>query len=359
MSEGTRTLHRREIDDQETWDQTVKHLPYSHVLQSWAWGAFKARHGWRAQRWVWEADGEPRAAATALTRRIRGLPVRVMYVPKGPALDYDDAALLPHVLSDLESLAQSQRALFVKIDPDVRADTESGEAVVDRLTRRGWRFSPDQVQFRNTLLLDLSPELDEIMGEMKSKWRYNIRLADRRGVTVRPGGMEDLPLLYDMYAETSQRGEFVIRPEAYYQDAWGSFIEEGLARPLIAEFEGEPVAMVLPFRFGDRAWYMYGASRTTHREHMPNHRLQWEAIRWAKAQGCQVYDMWGAPDELDKSDPMWGIYRFKRGFGAKFVPHIGAYDYPASRLGYRLYVSVMPRILALMRWRHWRGRSAA
>lgn len=357
MSQGTTTLQKRPIDDPQTWDQTVKELPQSHVLQSWAWGDFKERHGWRAQRWLWESDGEPRAGATVLSRSIRGLPLRVMYVPKGPALDPTDGALLTQVLSDLEHLARSQRALFIKIDPDIRADTETGEAAVGLLEERGWQFSPEQIQFRNTLCIDLAPDLDEIMSDMKSKWRYNIRLAKRRGVTVREGDVEDLALLYDMYAETSQRGDFVIRPEAYYQDAWGNFIEAGLAQPLIAEFEEEPVAMVIIYRFGPRAWYMYGASRTTHREHMPNHRLQWEAIRWAKAQGCEVYDMWGAPDELDESDPMWGVYRFKRGFGAEFVPHIGAYDYPVSGLGYRLYVSVMPRILALMRWRHWRGRA--
>jgi lipid II:glycine glycyltransferase (peptidoglycan interpeptide bridge formation enzyme) len=156
-----------------------------------------------------------------------------------------------------------------------------------------------------------------------------------------------------MYKETSQRNEFVIRPQEYYRDAWGSFIEAGLAQPLIAEVEDQAVAMIILFRFGKWAWYMYGASRTIHREDMPNHLLQWEAIQWAKAQGCTTYDMWGAPDELDESDPMWGVYRFKKGFGAELAQHIGAYDYPTSRLGYWLYSVAMPRLLALMRRRHW------
>jgi lipid II:glycine glycyltransferase (peptidoglycan interpeptide bridge formation enzyme) len=99
---------------------------------------------------------------------------------------------------------------------------------------------------------------------------------------------------------------------------------------------------------------MYGASRAVHREKMPNHLLQWEAMRWAREQGCTVYDMWGAPDVPDELDPLWGVYRFKQGLGGEFVRHIGAWDFPVSRIGYWLYAGVMPRVLAAMRWRHWR-----
>jgi lipid II:glycine glycyltransferase (peptidoglycan interpeptide bridge formation enzyme) len=189
-----------------------------------------------------------------------------------------------------------------------------------------------------------------------------VRLAVRKGVTVRRGTATDVPLLYHMYADTAARNGFVIRPEEYYHDAWGAFIEAGLAQPLIAEVEGESVAMVIMFHFppaslgvgGGRAWYMYGASRSLHREKMPNHLLQWEAMRWAREQGCATYDMWGAPDVLDESDPLWGVYRFKRGFGGEFVRHIGAWDFPVSRLGYWLYTGVIPRLLAAMRWSYWR-----
>ena len=318
----------------------------------------KERYGWQAARWLWEEAGRPRAAALVLTRRPGPFPARVMYVPKGPVLDYDDSPLLAQVLEKLEGLARQEGAIFVKVDPDVQEDTPQGEAVVGLLRRRGWQPSGEQVQFRSTLLLDLTPDLEEILGRMKSKWRYNIRLAGRKGVRVREGGVEDLPLLYRMYRETSLRNRFVIRPEAYYRDTWTTFIQAGIAKPLIAEVEGEPVAMVVLYRFGRRAWYMYGASRSRHRERMPNHLLQWEAIRWAKAQGCEVYDLWGAPEVLDESDPMWGVYRFKQGFGATLVRYIGAYDYPTSPLLYRLYAVVMPRLLALMRWRHWSRRAA-
>ncbi len=352
---ASESLTRRRIADPQEWQRALERLPDPHVLQTWAWGAFKERHGWRADPWLWEVAGAPRAAALTLTRRAGPLPAGVMYVPKGPLLDFDDPSLLTQVLSDLERLARRAGALFIKIDPDVPADEPRGARTVETLRRRGWRSSREQVQFRNTLLLDLTPDLDALLAQMKSKWRYNVGLAARKGVSVRMGELSDLPLLYRLYEETGRRDRFVIRPEAYYHDAWGSFIAAGLAQPLIAEVEGEPVAMVILFRCGRRAWYMYGASRDLHRNRMPNHLLQWEAIRWAKGQGCTVYDLWGAPDVLDESDPLWGVYQFKQGFGARFVRHIGAYDYPTWRPLYWLYTIAMPRLLAWMRWQHWRG----
>jgi peptidoglycan pentaglycine glycine transferase (the first glycine) len=339
------------VHDRTTWDRALLRLPRPHILQSWEWGAFKSRHGWSATHWLLkDASDRPRAAALVLRRRLARLPFGLLYVPKGPILEPTDGEAWEAILAHLARLAQGQRAIFVKLDPDVSVEHT---ASTDRLLRRGWRPSAEQIQFRNTMTLDLTRDEDALLAAMKSKWRYNIRLAERKGVTARPGTTEDLPLLYDMYRETALRDSFVIRPFAYYRDAWGSFIERGLAQPLIANVDDDAVAMVLLFRFGDCAWYMYGASRDWHREKMPNHLLQWEAMRWAKSVGCTVYDLWGAPDEAVESDPMWGVYRFKRGFGAALVRHIGAYDYPISRPGYWLYAVAMPRLLAQMRRRYW------
>jgi lipid II:glycine glycyltransferase (peptidoglycan interpeptide bridge formation enzyme) len=276
-----------------------------------------------------------------------------MYVPKGPALDYSDDELLKRVLATLEDVARRYHAISIKIDPDVCLEKPSSPSaqVVSTLEGQGWRLSSEQIQFRNTILIDLTREEDELLMAMKSKTRYNVRLAGRRGVKVRLGGLTDLPLFYDMYIETSTRDEFIIRPFAYYRHAWQAFVEANLAQLFIAEYEGQPLAGLILFRFGKKAWYMYGASRDLHRNLMPNHLLQWEAMRWAKSQGCTVYDMWGAPDVLDESDPMWGVYRFKEGFGGQFVRHIGAYDHPVSHLLYRLYMVTVPRYLEVLRRR--------
>jgi peptidoglycan pentaglycine glycine transferase (the first glycine) len=199
----------------------------------------------------------------------------------------------------------------------------------------------------------LSPSEDEMLARMKQKTRYNIRLAAKKGVTVRIGSMDDLPMLYKMYAETSVRDGFVIRDEGYYQTVWLTFMESKspTCEPLIAEVDGEPVAAIFVFNFAERAYYIYGMSREAPREKMPNHLLQWEAMRQAKAVGCRVYDLWGAPDEFDESDSMWGVFRFKDGLGGQVVRTLGAWDYTPKPFWYKMYSEIIPRVLDVMRSR--------
>jgi len=343
------------ITSRETWNTALAQLPLAHVLQTWEWGQFKSRHGWTPSYLLWNDNsphkdaGLPKAAALVLRRRLGRLPLCVLYVPKGPAMDYADAPLVGKVMGDLERFAHQSRAIFIKIDPDLPPP-------FSLQGRREWIESTEQIQFRNTMEIDLRQSEDQLLAAMHHKTRYNIRLAQKRGVTVRPGALSDLELLYAMYNETARRDQFIIRPLDYYRDAWGSFIEAGLAQPLIAEFENTPIAALILFRFAGRAYYFYGMSRDLHRNLMAPHLLQWEAMRCARAQGCAVYDLWGAPDTLDESDPMWGVYRFKQGFGGQFVQRIGAWDYPTSRPLYWLYTTAMPHVLNLMRHRHWQAR---
>ncbi len=214
-------------------------------------------------------------------------------------------------------------------------------------------MSQSQVQFKNTVWLDLTRSEDEIIASFKQKTRYNIRLAERKGVTVQTPKADDVPfdILYKMYAETSVRDGFVIRHENYYREAWGSFIRLGQAQPFIASVGGDPVAAIIVFRFADRALYMYGMSRNLHREKMPNHLLQWRAVQWAKAQGCVIYDFWGAPDVLDESDRLYGVWKFKEGFSDHLVRSLGAIDYAPSPALYNLYTTILPRVLNVMRRR--------
>ena len=331
------------VNDSTHWNTTLTALSYRHVLQSWEWGQFKSRWGWSPRYFTNEEDT---AAALVLRRTFSPLKLNILYVPKGPAMDYANGALVDEALGELVAVARRDRAIFIKIDPDL---PQADHAL---LLDRGWRPSAEQIQFRNTMLIDLTRSEDELLAALKPKTRYNVRLAQKKGVVVRSGELADLDLLYWLYAETAQRDGFIIRPIDYYRDAWGYFIRSDLAHPLIASVDQEPVAGLILFHFADRAWYMYGMSSNLHREKMPNHLLQWEALRWAKAQGCAVYDLWGAPDELNESDSMWGVYKFKEGLGAEFAAHVGAYDFVVSRLGYWLYTQAMPRILNIMRRRH-------
>ncbi len=369
------------------WNQIISALPNPHFLQTYEWGQVKAKYGWTPLYAVWGANGEFKvetnpelfsavhspivAAALILKKSVirRGFAARlsILYAPKGPLMDWEDASLRKRVLNDLQSFAKKQGAIFFKLDPDVvlgtgvpNSDGDSvlsgGQEVMSELKGRGWVFSADQIQFRNSVLIDLRPAEDEMLARMKQKTRYNVRLAEKKGVTVRVGKLEDLGMLYRMYAETSVRDGFVIRDEGYYQTVWKLFMQPDVQGqpstvPLIAEVDGEPVAAIFLFLFADRAYYVYGMSREAHREKMPTYLLQWEAMKRAKAAGCTVYDLWGAPEVFDESDSMWGVYRFKEGLGGEVVRTLGAWDYAPNALWYKLYAEVMPRLLDVMRSR--------
>ena len=352
-------MNPQTIIERAAWNRALLALPAPHLLQTWEWGAGKAQTGWAAHRLLWTQPtaGAPAAAASLLLRRISRLPWGVAYVPKGPVLDRNDPAAVELALAGVEAAARQRRAIFVKIDPDVDPAIPSGQQLVAALRRRGWQPSPEQIQFRNTALLDLAAGEEALLAGMKPKWRYNIRLAERRGVQVRVGGPADLPAFYALYAETGDRDGFIVRPFDYYQQTWLRFMqpadeEAPWAALLLAEVEGDPVAGLILFGFGATAWYLYGASSERQRNLMPNHLLQWEAMRLAASRGCTTYDLWGAPDVLEESDALWGVWRFKEGFGAQFAPHIGAWDFPVNRSLYRLYTDAMPRVLDLMRSRH-------
>lgn len=363
----------------ETWNNLLAGLPNPHFMQTAQWAQVKAPVGWQAFYCLWSErqfhaypdlaalqiiDFTPRAACLILKRRIPvggfGARLAVLYAPKGPNLDWADMLLVQRVLADLEQFARKQGGIFLKVDPDLvlgkgipgseTDETEhGGEAVRGLLQRRGWQFSTDQIQFRNTVQISLAASPEELLAGMKQKTRYNVRLGPKKGVSVRVGTEQDWPLLYKMYAETSLRDGFVIRDEAYYRSVWQAF--QGLAEPLIAEVDGEPVAAIYLFAFAGRAYYVYGMSRDAHREKMPAYLLQWEAIQWAQARGCTVYDLWGAPDVFDESDSLWGVFRFKEGLGGQVIRTLGAWDYAPNALWYAMYTKIMPTVLDVMRFR--------
>jgi lipid II:glycine glycyltransferase (peptidoglycan interpeptide bridge formation enzyme) len=342
----------RQEPDAQRWDDAVLSLPTNHVLQSAAWGGLKERWGWLQERLLWERDGRPVAAALLLHRRVGSLPIRVGYVPKGPLVSQADTTAWQQVLTDLSRLSRSLGLAQLKIDPDVPSDTEP---VARQWRVLGWAPSAEQIQFPNTMVSDLTPGEDELLARMKSKTRYNIGLASRRDVVVRRGDESDLTAFFELYRETALRDGFGIRVPQYYRDAWSQFLRRGTSALILAERRGELLAGVLPVAFGSTAYFLYGASATLGREHMASYAAQWESLRWAKSHGCLTYDWWGGPTTLDESDALWGVYRYKLGFGAQLEKHLGAYDLavrPLAGAVYRQLTRARYWALAARKWRH-------
>jgi len=347
------------IDDPDQWRKILAQMPRPHVLQSWEWGEIKAQTDWRAERLVFETPAGVAACQFLWRQPIPNASLRVGYIPKGPTLDWANLDLVDATLAHIETYARGLGCIFVKIDPDVREDTTIGRLALHALERRGWQFSAEQIQFKNTATTDLCAGEDALLANMKNKWRYNLRLAEKRGVIVRVGAERDLAAFYSLYEETGRRDGFLIRPIEYYLTTWQRFLAAQRAPDnpaggalLLAEHpdDPQPLAGLFLMRYGATAWYFYGASSERHRRDMPNYLLQWEAMRWAAAQGCTTYDWWGAPTHQDDPDDrMQGVWRFKQGFGAAFQPHIGAWDYVVSPVGYRLITQSLPYALAAMR----------
>jgi lipid II:glycine glycyltransferase (peptidoglycan interpeptide bridge formation enzyme) len=352
-------LKAQTIEDQRQWNTLLRGFPTAHILQTWEWGEFKRETtGWQPVRLAFWRGGEVCALVSLGVRRV-GI-FQLMYAPKAPILLHDDDETWAFVLDYLQDFARKRAAVWLKIDPDVilatGAPAEADDAPDPNGTRwrallqqRGWRFSADQVQFRNTIKIDLTLSEDDLLAAMSSNTRRKIRVAERDGVTVRAGTAADLPILYELYRQTGQRDDFLVRPQWYYESAWRTFIEAGLAQPLIAEFEGKPIAHVILFHFGRTCWYFYGASGNEERQRMPNYLLQWEAMRWAKARGYGIYDLWGAPDQFVETDSLWGVYAFKRGFRGTVTRHIGAWDYAPYPPLYWGYTQAVPRLRAWLR----------
>lgn len=338
----------------------------SHFLQTDFWASFKEAHGWKPLRVLGKyspADYLPgwTGVATAVFScsvliRSFSLPVAgkvsLAYIPMGLELPetpeiIQKADAYGKLLSDFSyNLGGFLDKKTLCIRFDVPVDLPSLEEREKYRRELGCAFAPDNIQPPDTVLVDLTASPEEILGRMKGKWRYNIRLAEKKGVEVRRGGLEEIDVFYDLYRMTSARDGIAIHHKEYYRDLlrwgqnWGAGAEgsdEKVRVDLyIASCQGEPLAAIITMFAGTEAVYLYGASSNSRRNLMPAYLLQWRAMEDAKAAGCQVYDMYGIPPTDDEGHPMHGLYRFKTGFGGTIVHRPGSVDIPLGQL-YRLY----------------------
>lgn len=315
------------IEQREAWDAFVMAHPQGHLLQSWSWGELKAGAGWSPVRLaLWEPETQQiRAAAQVLRRTASRVPLwagHLAYIPKGPVLDWSQPSLCTIFLTQLDRLLRRQGAIAVRIEPAQESDL----TIQQQISAWG-AYSVPSVQPLRTILLDLSPSEETLLAQMKEKWRYNLRLAGRKGVTVRVATTEDdVRAWYQLLQVTGERDQFGIHTLDYYLHIWRLFAPHNQARLLLAEYEGQMLAGIFVSLFAQQAIYLYGASSNEQRQLMPNYLLQWEAIRWARREGAHSYDFWGIPATDDANEAMAGVYRFKSGWGGRIVSFAGAYE---------------------------------
>ncbi|HZU12216.1 MAG TPA: peptidoglycan bridge formation glycyltransferase FemA/FemB family protein [Chloroflexota bacterium] len=309
------------VHDRDAWNDFVAASCSGHILQTWEWGEIKRYSGWEPFRLALRDGSKIQAAAQVLVRWLPYGVGRLAYVPRGPVLDYADDDLTVAVLSALRDLAAETRVIAVKLEPDVVEPSPLPE----RLAGLGLVPAPP-VQMRSSIWVDLTASEEEMLARQKQKTRYNVRLAERKGVVVREGMLSDLDAWYDLYRITSQRDGFTVHDRSYYRLILETLQPRGMATLLLAHHEGDLLAGIIVFSFGPQAQYMYGASGNEKRNLMAPYLLQWCGMLWARARGAEVYDLWGIPDRLDEGEDLWGVYRHKRGYGGEVVRYIGAFD---------------------------------
>ena len=322
---------------EEEWEAFVSGHGQGHLLQSWGWGELKAGPNWQPLRLALYsgATGQIVAAAQVLRRTAPYLPARLghlAYVPKGPVLDWQAStqsgeSLARLFLHTLRAFLRRQGALALQIEPHLEAGTASAHLAQTYLRELGF-CATQPVQPLRTIILDIQPAEETLLARMKEKWRYNVRLAARKGVKVRVAStLDELRAWYALLQTTGERDHFGIHTFDYYRRVWQVLGPRHQAQLFLASAEGELLAGVFVGLLGREAIYLYGASSNARRNLMPNYLLQWEAMRWAREAGASTYDLWGIPATDQADEAMAGVYRFKSGWGGRVVSFIGNYEY--------------------------------
>lgn len=340
------------IADRRLWNDFVGASACCNVTQSYEWGDLAHHLGCSAVLRVGIVNGVGQLCAAMLVLVMHSpiLNRAYFYAPRGPILDDPDGPALSILLNFLKVEARKHQAFMLKVEPSV---PDGDLKWLKALQRRGFRSNPYATHLRHEWVLDIRSPEETLLAEMKEKWRYNIRLASRKGVTVRQGkSPADLDTFYRMYEITSVRDQFMINDKAHYQDILRLFAEENRGVLLLAECEGQTIAGTITVSLGRWSWYLFGASVNEYRERMPNHLLQWTAIQWARSQNCWYYNFRGIPDILVEGEELWGVYVFKRGFGGYPIRFLETYDLVYQPLLYEAY----RRLLEMKRWNDERRR---
>lgn len=414
----------------ERFNEFVKNHKKNHFAQSYEWGVFKAN----SVEWDFDTvgledeSGNLVAAALVLIRYLPVIKRPFLYLSRGFVIDFGDNALLATFVTAFKKYAKDKKAIFFKIDPDIKyvdRDVEGeitdegtkNDALITDLKKIGFKhlgFAQDfdsTIQPRYTFRLDLKADVKDILKGCHSKTRYNIKVAEKKGIEIIEATRDELPIFEEMMKVTGERDGFLTRPLSYFEGMYDQLNPSGMcklylaklntsqaldnvrteldnAKQLIEQYEealasdaltekrkkkiinqlgqeqnkqhkltvslteiqgiydkhpeGIIMSGIITTHFGNKSWYLYGASDNLYREFMPNYLIQWHALTVAKNEGYEIYDFFGISGRTDEADPLHGLYRFKKGFGGEFTEFIGEFDYVVSPVLYFAWATVLP-----------------
>lgn len=321
--------------DEEEYTRFLESNERCNFQQSLEWS--KVKSNWKRE--VILAEDSSKKIIGSLMVLIRKIPIfgNIMYSSRGPVCDIHNMEVLKQLTEGAKLLAKKYNAIVLTIEPDIKSDDTSFRNIMLEL---GYLIKDDAKNFREEIQpryvfrLDTKDKTeDEIFKNFHSKTRYNIRLATKKGVTVKVGTREDLKDFHKIMVTTGIRDGFITRPLEYFERMYDCLGSEHI-KLLMAYYEGKPISGVIPIMYGNKTWYLYGASSNEHRNLMPNYLLQWEMIKIALERKSDIYDLRGVPGIADNSN---GLYRFKKGFGAEYTEFIGEVYIPFKPLTYKIY----------------------
>jgi len=305
-------------DTLQEFEAFVAGHPKGHFLQSHSWAPVKGSWKWQAVA-VRDNQGKICGALSVLIRKLPVLPYTFMYSARGPVCDINDRETISRLEKGAAALAKKHKAYAFTLDPDVLS---SEVGFTECMKSLGFDHKPgskdfDGIQPNYVFRLNVRDKTEEeIMAAFHSKTRYNLRLSERKGVSVRLCGKEMLGDFTRIMLETGNRDGFITRPQSYFETMMDALGEN--CRLYMAFLEDKPIAGTLAIRYGNKVWYLYGASSNEHRNVMPNYLLQWRMIQWAIETKCDIYDFRGVSGDISPDNPLYGLYNFKKGFGGDF-----------------------------------------
>ncbi|MBN1895649.1 peptidoglycan bridge formation glycyltransferase FemA/FemB family protein [bacterium] len=321
--------------DPERWNAFVMHSPHGHFMQLSFWGEYKSAFGWKPVRFGLEQEGRLVAGAQVLMRRPALSPWAFAYCPRGPLLDPEEEDMARLLYSGIHAFCRSNRVVFLRMEPEYPNQRD----IRDRLIAMGFRRTGDTNQPRCTLLVDLNSDKESLFKSLDRNARRLIHRADENGVTVSEGGEKDLPDFYRMMKQTGRQKHIPVHSESFFSEAYRLFHPAGICRLYMARKGDDPVAGVMVFLYRGRGAHLWAGFSERGRELCAGYKLHWSAILAEKELGGTCCDLWGIPDEIadmtergepvssSRSDGMWGIYRFKKGFGGQIACYAGTFDY--------------------------------
>lgn len=346
----------REIPDlsPDEWDDLVRSSPGGgHIFQSFAWGEFKRHLGWKPVRVAIERDGEVVGVGQFLSYNTLPIPGCLMFCPKGPWLSWNDEGAVRTFFEGVSALAAAKGAHTLKIEPEVREEWTDAKSLLRELGFKKFRWD---LNFKTTMVVDLRPSEEELLTNMNSRARYNVRLAGRKGVeVVEDSSSKGLEHFWHMFEVTADRNGFWYRPREYQIPMWQALVDAGQAHLFFAMHERDRLAGVFVGNLGHKCWYQYGASTNHKRNLKSTHLLQWEVMEWAKRHNITYYDMVSipSPSELhNENHPLYGVYKFKASLGGQVADFVGCLDLPVKPIRAKLWNKVEPAYYRFYRRLH-------